>query len=554
MREELTLDLAYKWEQELAHQLWMTQPTGGGEVKTFTWAEAMDEARRMAAHLKSLNFPEKSQIALFSKNAAWWIIADLAIWMAGHASVPVFPTLTPDIIDYTLTHSEAKLVFVGKLDGYDEMAPGIPEDLPRIVMPLAPANAEGEGWADILAQTEPLPEPVWRDPDDLATIIYTSGSTGVPKGVMHTFRSIADSVRPLGDIYETGPEERMLSYLPLAHVFERWIVENGSLLAGTQLFFAESIDTFVQDLNRARPTQFVSVPRLWRKFQLGVFQRMSPQRLDFLLRIPILNRIVKRRVLEGLGLDQVKVAGTGSAPIPKELIEWYQKLGLNLMEGWAMTENFAYGTANRPGENKVGTIGRPYPGVDIRISDLGEIQCKSPGMMLGYFKRPDATAETFTEDGWLKTGDRGAIDADGYVKITGRVKEIFKTSKGKYVAPAHIESRLLLHEDVEMACVMGSGFPQPHALLMLSDAARGRMREPSAKAALVDSLQQHMESVNADLPNYERLQFLALTDAEWTIADGLLTPTLKIRRAQMEDRYGPAAQGWYDLGERVVWA
>src|SRR5690606_24909900 len=208
------------------------------------------------------------------------------------------------------------------------------------------------------------------------------------------------------------------------------------------VFFSESIGAFVHDMQRARPTLFISVPRLWLKFQHGVFAKVPEKRLSLLLKIPILSHFVKKKVLRGLGLDACRFAGSGSAPIPEELLTWYHDLGLELLEGYGMSENFCYSHISAPGRARVGYVGEPYPEVEQRINELGEIEVKSPGNMLGYFKAPEKTAETITPDGFLKTGDIGEIDAEGRLKITGRVKDLFKTSKGKYVAPAPIENRL----------------------------------------------------------------------------------------------------------------
>ena len=301
-----------------------TQPMGGGDanLKHWTWKEAMDEARRVAAYLKSLDLPDRSHIALCSKNCAYWFIADLAIWMAGHVSIPIFPILTPDIVEYTLEHSEARLLFVGKLDPiWEEMKTGVPADMPKIAFPLAPENDHTQ-WDDIIAKHEPLMEPVERSPEETATIIYTSGSTGKPKGAMMSFGCMQVTGKGISEYLGTNADDRILSYLPLSHSFERWIVECQTLYVGCHVFFAETLETFLQDLQRARPTLFISVPRLWLKFQLGVFQKMPPQKLDCLLKIPILSGIVKKKVLTGLGLNHVRFAGSGSAPIPKEVIEW----------------------------------------------------------------------------------------------------------------------------------------------------------------------------------------------------------------------------------------
>ena len=551
--DTLALDNAYRWETERANELWMTQPTGGGGIKTFTWGEAMTEARKMAGHLTSLDLPAGSHIAIFSKNTAWWIIADLAIWMAGHTSIPVFPTLTSDTVRYTLEHSETKLLFVGKLDVWDEAKAGVPDGLDCIAMPLAP-KTDYPQWDDVVAAATPMEGKTERKHEETATIVYTSGSTGNPKGAMLNFGAMAIAAEGLSEVIHPDTSDRMLSYLPLSHVFERWVVEMGALHSGYQLFFAESLTTFVKDLRRARPTLFVSVPRLWQKFQQGVSAKMPPKKLALFLKIPILNNIVRKKVLTQLGLECVRFAGSGSAPIPAELISWYRALGLELLEGYGMTENFCYSHVSRPGEAKVGYVGSSYPSVETRISDAGEIQIKSPGMMSGYYKEEKLTAETFTDDGFLKTGDRGEIDSAGRLKITGRTKELFKTSKGKYVAPAPIENKLQTHPDIESVCVTGSGHPSPHALIVPSPEARQRMSDEEGKAAFAESVKEHVMSINSTLDHHEQLGFVAVMSEDWTIENGFLTPTLKLKRAVVEDVYGPKMDDWYAKNEKLVWA
>jgi long-subunit acyl-CoA synthetase (AMP-forming) len=525
---------------------------GGGEVKELTWKQALDEARRMATHLQTLDLPPKSQIALFSKNTAWWMLADLAIWMAGHVTVPLYPILTPQTIRQILDHSEAKLIFVGKLDNFADMEPGIPDTLPRIALPLSPAM-DAPKWEDIIDKTEPTIGSPKRDPKDLATILYTSGTTGVPKGVMHSFETMCESMRILG-IVEIREDDRMLSYLPLAHAFERTVVETSTFVTGLKVYFAESLDTFVADLRRARPTFFASVPRLWLKFHQGVLEKMPKKKLDFLLKIPIIRGIVGRKVLAGLGLDQARYAVTGSAPIPAELLAWYHALGLELLEGYGMTENFSYSHVTRPGQAKVGTVGVSNPGVETKLSEQGEVWVKSPCTMLGYFKAPELTAEVMTDDGFLKTGDRGVIDADGVLKITGRVKELFKTSKGKYVAPAPIENRLLTHSSLELACVQGNGMPQPYAVVVLSEQVRKALGAGGDKEEITRALKEHLEHVNADLDAHEQLELIAIATEPWTIENGTLTPTMKVKRALVEDKFAKLAEEWYEKRSRVVWA
>ena len=549
--DDVALHAAYYWEKTTPDRIWLTQPAPGGRIEEYTWRSAMDEVRRMAAHLLSVDLSPGSHVALFSKNSAWWVMADLAIWMAGHVSVPVYPTLTPQTIRQILEHSEARLVFIGKLDDFASMEPGIPADLPRILTPCAP-ETHGDRWEDVVARTEPLLEDVRRGEDELGTIIYTSGTTGIPKGVMHSFGSMGVGARGAIGSVSVKSDDRMLSYLPLAHAFERWHVETVSLLAGFQMFFADSPDSFVQDLRRARPTLFISVPRLWQKFQAGVFKKTKPDRLARLLKVPIVGRIVRRKVLEGLGLDAVRVAGSGSAPIPGELIEWYRDLGLELIEGYGMTENFCYSHQSRQDEVRPGYVGRAYEDVECRISDEGEVLVKSPASMLGYYKMPEESVASFTEDGFLKTGDRGEIDERGRLRITGRVKELFKTSKGKYVAPAPIESKLLVHEVIEMVCVAGNGQPQPHAIVMLSDEARSRA-EGSGREEVERALTEHLQRVNPELDHHEKLSFLSIVPDVWAVENGFLTPTLKLKRAVIDDTYGPSIASWYARKTRILW-
>jgi long-chain acyl-CoA synthetase len=410
--EKMVLDAAYEWERNHPDRVYMTQPLENGETVDYTWAQTMDQARRMAAYLRSLNLPDNSHIALLSKNCAHFIMCDLAIWMAGHASIALYPTLSADSVGYILDHSDSKMVFIGKLDDWDTIKQGIPDNLPKIALPLAPAT-DFPKWNDIIAKEQPITDDPSPPGDQLALMCYTSGSTGQPKGVMHTFNSASAPAQLVIRDLDITSEDRILSYLPLAHVMERATVECGSFFAGNRIYFAESLDTFLQDLRRARPTLFISVPRLWLKFQLGVFQTLPEKKLATLLRIPIIGRIMRRKILDGLGLAHVRLAGSGSAPIPADLIRWYETLGLHLLEGYGMSEDFAYSHMSTPSQRKAGYVGVPGSGVETRISEDGEIQIKSPGNMLGYYKAPELTAECYTDDGFFRTGDRGEYSPEG---------------------------------------------------------------------------------------------------------------------------------------------
>ena len=549
--QKMLLDAAYEWEAKHPDRAYMFQPSGDGVVKEYTWRETMDQARRMAAHLRSLDLPANSHIALISKNCAHFIICDLAIWMAGHATIALYPTLNADTVAYILDHSESKLVFIGKLDGWEEIKQGIPDDMPGIALPMSP-DSDYDKWDDVVARHQPIADNPSPPGDQLAMMVYTSGSTGRPKGVMHSFRSASVPAQHLIQEQDISPDDRILSYLPLAHVMERATVECASFYSGSQIYFAESLDTFVQDLRRARPTVFLSVPRLWLKFQQGVFQQFPAKKLDLLLRIPIVGGKVRKKVLRGLALDEVRLAGSGSAPLPAELIDWYEKLGIKILEGYGMSEDFAYSHMSTPEKRRSGYVGITPEGVETRISDTGEILVKSPGNMVGYYKQPELTAECYTEDGFFKTGDRGEY-TDGLLKITGRVKELFKTSKGKYVAPVPIENLLNSDHYVEMACVSGPGRPACYASLQLGDEWRRKMNDASQRAQITTHLEKLLADVNRQVESYEQLQFLVVLTDQWDINNNFLTPTLKIKRDVIEATYEPLLDDWYASRQKIIW-
>lgn len=548
----LPLQRAYHWERVQPQALWLSQPMGNGRIHAYTWAQGLDEARRMAAYLQSFGWAPGSRVAILSKNCAWWLISDLAIWMAGYVSVPLYPTLAAGSVRQILEHSEAKACFIGKLDEWPTMKPGIPPGVECIRFPLAPEEPYPQ-WHDVLSRTAPLQGNPVRNADDLATIIYTSGTTGMPKGVMHNFSNIGWAAESLRQRFGGSPGDRILSYLPLSHVAERWVVESGTLNAGFPVYFAESLETFAKDLQRARPTIFISVPRLWVKFQQGVFAKIPQAKLERLLRIPLVSRFIGRKILKGLGLDQARFAGGGAAPMPPELLRWFGRIGLELLEGYGMTENFGCSHSNLPGQGKPGYVGVPYPGIECRLGEGSEVQMRSPALMQGYYKEPEKTREVMTDDGWFRTGDKGEIDSEGRLRITGRVKDLFKTSKGKYVAPAPIEDRLVTHGSIEACCVAGANFGQPFGIVMLSLDAAGRARDPQSREELGTSLAAHLESVNALLDPHEQLDFLAVVSEQWTVNNGFITPTLKVKRNAIEDRYGPSFEGWVGSGKPVIW-
>lgn len=543
----LPLEQFYWREQRHPERRYLIQPQAGGQIEELTWGQVGEQARRAAAWLRQLELAPGSHIAIISKNCAHWIIADLAIWMAGHVSIPLYPNLTGESVRQILEHSEARVAFIGKLDDWPAMASGVPEGVRTVGLPLRPTGRFDHLWSD-LQSCEPISDSPTTRASQLATIIYTSGTTGVPKGVMHSFGNFGFTGRKAVDLFGVREEDRGLSYLPLCHVAERIFVEVVSFYGGQTVFFAESLDTFIHDIRRARPTIFFAVPRIWTKFQHGVFTRMSPRRVELLMKLPILGGVFKRKILAGLGLDAVRAGFSGGAPVPESLMDWYSRLGLEINEVYGMTENCGYSHVGRPGLRKPGWIGCNNPGVEVRISAEGEVQIRSQAVMQGYYKEPAMTAETLTEDGFLRTGDKGEQDTEGYLRLTGRIKEIFKTSKGKYVAPAPIENRLAEHDQIELVCVIGDGLPQPMALCVLSDAGKAKERD-----GVEEHLRQWIEEVNERLDKHEKLKGLVIIGDLWAVENGFLTPTLKIRRAMIERHYGNCFEQWGDHGQAVLW-
>jgi long-chain acyl-CoA synthetase len=549
--DDLPLQRLYRWERERSNQVFLTQPYGGGQLREWTWAQAIGEVRRIAAHLQAQNWEPGSKVAILSKNCAWWIMADLAIWMAGHVTVPVYPSLRFQSVRHILEHSDAKACFVGATDNPDMPRLGVPAGVHRIGLPTG-AEDEVITWDSLIRTVEPLTGFPTRAGDELATIFYTSGTTGVPKGVMHRFRALAFNAKSLIDRVKTSSKDRYISYLPLAHIVERIGVEVFSIALGCRIFFVENIDTFLNDVKRARPTLFLAVPRLLVKFQQRVFQKIPREKLEKRLRVPILGGIVRRKVLDAMGLGSVQLAACGAAPLAVDVLLWYRGLGLKLAEGYGMTETLVTHLPN-PVIVRPGYVGPPVLGVEQRVSAEGELLIRSPMNMIGYYKNPDASRQCFDADGFFHTGDIVALDPDGQIRIVGRAKEQFKTSKGKYVAPAPIETRLSEHPDVEACCLMGAGYPSPFALVLLTPEARSRCAESDARTSVEASLEKQLQEVNAELDPYERVAFLAIVDGPWSIENGLITPTLKIRRSSLESLYAESVDKWRNQNRQVVW-
>jgi long-chain acyl-CoA synthetase len=556
---ELPLELIYRREHEWATQPLFTQPFNNGQLRHWTWAEAVAESRRLAAWIIAQNFPPASRIVILSKNCAWWIMADWAIWMAGHTTVPFFAAVRDSSLTALFDHAQPVACFVGPIDNAPPYTVPALAGLTYISFPITdpthlPPNCVA--WEGILQTQSPLATETTRDPEDCATIIYTSGTTGQPKGVMQSFRSLANmgkSGMPVVHGFTAGiPVNRVLSYLPLAHVSERALTEMALMFASTHIYFTEGLPTFQADLKRAHPTIFFSVPRLYIRFQQGVWEKLPQKKLALFLKIPILRGIIRKKILTGLGLQEALVTSSGSAPIPPEVIEWYLALGLHFMEGYGMTET-GITHVPLPGQIRVGYVGSSVGNTHTRISPDGEVQVKGPMNLMGYFRNPELSHECFTEDGYFHTGDRGEIDSLDRLRIIGRLKEEFKTAKGKYVVPAQIEKDLALSPLFESVAVFGSGMTGPFVMAVLVPDKRAVCAAPEQRAALEPHLRAELERVNATLEHHEQLRFLILSQQPWSSDNGYLTPTLKVRRAVIEKNYGHLFNAWDAKQTTIQW-
>ena len=546
----------YDWEEKHKYKPFLRQPFGD-EWEVYTWGQVGLMARKLATGLKSLGLPKGSHIGLMSKNCREWIIADLAIIMAGYVSVPFFPNLKSHEIKNLLEFGDVKALFMGKVENWDEIKNGINNEIPVIAFPHYKGNSKidrGYQWNDFINQFEAQKENYHPNIDDIWTIIFTSGTTGNPKGVILTFGinqntdiMYTEEYNPLGVDFEGN--NSFFSYLPMNHIAERIAIEFTSFKNGGVISFTESIDTFIKNLSDVQPSVFFGVPRIYTKFQLGILSKFNQKKLDLLLSIPFLSSLIKKKIQKSLGLSNAKVIVSGAAAMQVAQRNWFRKIGINITIGYGMTENCAI-TTQIPGTNfnKPGSVGTVQPNVEIKIDKVTEeVLMRGPYVMAGYYNDIETTNKTI-KNGWLHTGDKGKIDADGHLYITGRVKDTFKTSKGEFIDPAKIEAKFGEVEYFGQMCVVGLGVPQPIMLVNISDL--GKKLE---KKELIEKLENKLESVNSTLFNYLRISTIVICIDEWTPQNEILTPTMKIKRGNVDKMYMGKYDEWHHTNEKVIW-
>lgn len=516
-----------------------------GILEILSFKESGQQIRKMANYINGLNLEPQSNIGILSKNCPHWVMADIAIMMSGHVSVPIYPTLHGDSINQILEHSESKLLFIGKLDNFDSQRKAF-KGIPMISVEKY-GISESETWENILVTTTPVEDIIIPDTKNLITIIYTSGTTGDPKGVMHSISNFTNGAYNLSHNLDLPSHPRFFSYLPLSHIAERIGIEMDAIIHGGSLTFSESLETFASNLEATQPDLFFAVPRIYAKFREKILENISQNKLNNLLKIPFLNRVIQKKLKAKLGLSRARYIASGAAPLSVNIMEWYKKLNIEIIQGYGMTEDCMISHCNLPGANKIGTVGKFTYGATAKLSETGEICIKNSSLLLGYYKNPEATAKVFDKDGYLKTGDIGEYDHDGYLTITGRAKDQFKTDKGKYISPTPIEMGLSKNNDIEQVCVVGMGIPQPIMLVIPSENGKSKSR-----SKLNESLLNSILEINPKLEKHEKIEKAIVMKEDWTVENGLMTPSLKIKRSQVEKIHMPMYRSWFDATDRIL--
>ena len=544
----------YKWEKKFHDRPFLRQPFGN-QWEEYTWAETGILARKLAKGLKSIGLRDNAHIGLISKNCREWIIADMAIMMAGYVSVPFFPSLKGEELEYLIDFGDVDLLFVGKIETWDDIESHLPKEFPLIRFPHYKSCSvvdRGEEWFDFINKYDPVQEIHVPKLTDLWTIIFTSGTTGNPKGVelsylaLDSTKIITEQVNPL-KIDFSGNND-FISYLPLNHIAERVVVEHVCLRFGGTISFVESLDTFATNLKDIQPHVFFAAPRIWTKFQMGILAKVPQKKLATLLKIPIVSSFIKQKLKKNLGLSRARSTISGSAPLQLSIIEWFKKVDIFITNGYGMTENCAICTqVDGQDFEKLDSVGKPQCGVEIKVDqNTEEILMRGPFVMNGYYKNEKMTKATLV-NGWLRTGDKGYLDKDNYLYITGRVADSFKTSKGKFIEPLTLENHFGNIKELEEVCVTGLGLPQPIALAQLSEIGKALPKEE-----LIGLMEDKLAEINATSEKYKKISTLILVKEEWSELNKIMGPTLKIKRGNVENMYSKNYKSWHEAPNTVL--
>jgi long-chain acyl-CoA synthetase len=562
-----------------------------GRWQKISSADMVSRAERIAALLHSFGLRRGDRAAILAPNSPEWTLADAACQFAGIVDVPIYTTLSPSSVGYILRDSGSRALFVENSIQLGRLASEIQDcaELETVIMftsgevtPDCGVNVVSLSEAERFELIPPDALASEIRPTDLATLIYTSGTTGEPKGVMLTHANIVSNVLDAGEKYSFAGHDTPLSVLPLSHVFERGAMYL-YIYNGMAVHYAESIERVPDNLSEVRPTIFVGVPRIFekvyakakltaaetgglrerifdwaievaRRFVLESEQGKTPG-MALWLEHRVADRLVYRKLREFFG-GRLRFCITGGAALSDDIFLIFTGAGIPIMQGYGMTETSPVLTSNNPGAVRLGTVGRPIRNVRIRIAEDGEVEAKGPGVMAGYYNKPEATREAFTDDGWFRTGDIGHIDADGYLSITDRKKDLFKTSGGKYVAPSHIEQMIRSSRFVSQAVLIGNGRKFVSALIIpnfeqLASYVKHKgidaetPAEMCAHERINDLIRRQIDSATAELARFEKVKKFVLLEKEFTVEAGEMTPTLKLKRRVIDERYRPVIDELY---------
>jgi long-chain acyl-CoA synthetase len=565
-----------------------TSISGVEKYVAITWGEFAKAADRMAAFLLDQGIDEQQHVAIWGSNRPEWHIADMATLTLRCRPVPVYLTLSAKQAGYVLAHSESQVAFVEDetlLGRVLEVRAELPQLRRIVVMNYAQNSSHDDfvlSWAEALHRGEGLLESSREamaaraaavDPQDVATLIYTSGTTGPPKAVLLTHANLAATMEALETFLDLGPEDRVLSYLPLAHIAERLVSEFRSYIYGNPVYFLDGIPNLGKRLAEVRPTQFFGVPRIWEKMAQTVRAKLAqspfPRKQiaawalkvgaqvaehkqngtaiprSLAKRYARADRLVLSKIRAQVGLDQANILACGAAPIDIEVLRFYASIGLEICEVYGQTEGCGVTTINRPGHSRLGTVGTRLPGIEVEIAEDGEILARGGNVFAGYHKDPEATAETIV-DGWLHTGDVGEFSDDGYLRITDRKKDLIITAGGKNISPSNIEGMIGRLDLVSHAVVIGDRRPFVSALITLDPEHESVVRGgdgsvPETVRAQVDA---HMKVVNGQLSQVEQVKKWTILDNDFAIGEEL-TPTLKVKRKVVAEKYAGQIEALY---------
>lgn len=532
MLEHDTL-MAYldQWASEKPDEIWL-RDLKVESSDDYTWSESRRQIHAVASALEQ-RYSQDSKILLLSRNRAHWFFADLSIMVSGNVSVGLFTTLNADVAQYIAEFSEAKAIFVGEAENWSNVRDVLSVDVDIISLPGVDIPEASLTWAQLVAEGDGQSPSFVPKHDDMIALVFTSGTTGRPKGVIQTHDSNIIPIRRGSEFLGVETAPTYFSYLPLSHLAERQVIEFTALCRGAPVNFNEGLEVLGRDMLRTRPTFFFGAPRVWEQLQQAVIAKFGGREAFDAAQAADPEKL-STTVKAALGLDRCEFHLTGSAPLPAPLMEWWDSVGIALMEGFGQTEAMSL-IISREGERRLGSLGKAVPGVDIKITHEGELAIRADGCTPGYYNQPDKTAELI-RDGWLHTGDRFKQDEDGFLYLTGRIKEYFKTIQGKFVAPTPIEAQFSQNKHGEQQCLLGLGMTKTVMVAVVSETMRDAPR-----AEIEASVMSTIETINETIDKHARLGGAILSYEPWSIENRMLTPTLKIKRDQVSERFGERA-------------